>query len=186
MRQDFFFAGLGGQGIMFAGQVLARAAMAAGLEATWVPEYEPEVRGGAAMCTVVVADGDVGSPIVMRPHNMVLMEQRAVDKRLGTAAEGALVIVNATLARLPEDASGAAVELVPVPASELAAEAGSERCANIVALGALLALRPVVALDVAEAALTQALPAHRKALADVNVRALRLGFERGRRLAESR
>ena len=175
MRHDFFFAGLGGQGVMFAGQVLARAAMAEGLEVTWVPEYEPEVRGGAAMCTVVVAAGSVGSPIVKRPHNLVLLEQRAVEKHLARAADGAVVIVNTDLARPPDGAE--AVQVVGLPANQLAAKAGSERCANVVALGALLALRPVVSLDAARDALLESLAARGKQLSDTNLRALELGYQ---------
>ena len=181
MRQDFFFAGLGGQGVLFAGQALAHAAMLSGLEVTWVPAYEPEVRGGAVMCTVVVADGSVGSPIVMRPHNLALMEQRAVDKHLASAADGALVIINQSLAEVPQGVDG--VRIVAVPANELAAEAGSERCANIVVLGVLLSLRPVVEPEVVETALEQSTPAHRREMAEINVAALRLGLEHGRRLA---
>ena len=64
MREEVYMAGMGGQGVLLASQILAQAAMSAGLEVSWFPLYSPEVRGGWATCTVVVADGEVGSPPV--------------------------------------------------------------------------------------------------------------------------
>lgn len=67
MQKELIIAGFGGQGILFGGQVVAYAAMDAGKEVTWIPSYGPEMRGGTANCTVVIADEEIGSPLVEHP-----------------------------------------------------------------------------------------------------------------------
>ena len=67
MQKEIMIAGFGGQGVLFAGQVLAYAAMDLGKEVTWIPSYGPEMRGGTANCTVVIADEEIGSPLVEFP-----------------------------------------------------------------------------------------------------------------------
>ena len=62
MERSVIFAGFGGQGLLFAGQVLARAAMDEDREVLWIPTYGPEMRGGTAACTVIVGDEPIGSP----------------------------------------------------------------------------------------------------------------------------
>ena len=67
MQKEIILCGFGGQGIMFAGQILTYAAMDAGIAVTWIPSYGPEMRGGTANCTVVIADEEIGSPVVKNP-----------------------------------------------------------------------------------------------------------------------
>ena len=69
MQTEVIFAGFGGQGVLFSGQVLAFAAMDAGHDVTWMPSYGPEMRGGTANCTVVIADEEIGSPTVRKSHS---------------------------------------------------------------------------------------------------------------------
>ena len=64
MQKEIIIAGFGGQGVLFSGQVLAYAAMDSGMDVTWIPSYGPEMRGGTANCTVVIADDEIGSPLV--------------------------------------------------------------------------------------------------------------------------
>ena len=67
MQTEIIVSGFGGQGTLFAGQLLSYAAMDEGKHVTWIPSYGPEMRGGTANCTVVVADNEIGSPFVMKP-----------------------------------------------------------------------------------------------------------------------
>lgn len=176
-REDVFLAGLGGQGVLLAGQILAQAALRAGLEVCWFPAYSPEVRGGEATCTVVIADGPVGSPIVGRPHGLVLMDAGSAERHLPRAAPGAVAVVNSSMVAEPPQPDG--VRVIAVAANELAKAVGSERSTNLVMLGAFLAVRPVVALGEVEAAILDTLPAHRRASAGVNIEALRAGYRAG-------
>jgi 2-oxoglutarate ferredoxin oxidoreductase subunit gamma len=73
MREEFLIAGFGGQGVMFAGQLLAYAAMDEGLHVTWIPSYGPEMRGGTAHCYVLMSDKPIGSPIVRQPKFVIVL-----------------------------------------------------------------------------------------------------------------
>lgn len=170
-------AGMGGQGVLLAGQVLAEAAMAAGLELSWFPSYSPEVRGGRATCTLIIADGPVGSPVAGRPSSMILMDGTAADKHLDRASSGGLVVINSSLA---DDCSRDDLTIVTIPANEIAAELGSERAVNMVLLGAYVGATQVVTHELIEQALHKVLPERHHEYIPVNMAAL----GRGNQLAE--
>ena len=79
MQTEIVIAGFGGQGVLFAGQVLAYAAMDNGKEVTWIPSYGPEMRGGTANCTVIIADEEIGSPLVRHPQALIAMNLPSLD-----------------------------------------------------------------------------------------------------------
>ena len=80
METSIIIAGFGGQGVLFAGQILAYAAMESGMEVTWFPSYGPEMRGGTANCTVILSDEEIGSPAVRNPKAVVAMNLPSLDK----------------------------------------------------------------------------------------------------------
>jgi 2-oxoglutarate ferredoxin oxidoreductase subunit gamma len=80
MRHDLFISGYGGQGVLLAGNLLSYAAIIEGKNVTFFPSYGVEKRGGAAMCTVVIADGEVGSPVVGSPSVTIFLNQASLDK----------------------------------------------------------------------------------------------------------
>ena len=97
------FAGFGGQGILFAGKLVAYAGLIEGRELSWLPSYGPEMRGGTANCSVCLADEPIGSPLVLEPDVLVAMNQPALDKFLPHVAGGGTVIVDSAMApRLPK------------------------------------------------------------------------------------
>ena len=167
-------AGMGGQGVLLAGQVLAQAAMDAGLEVSWFPLYSPEVRGGSATCTVVVADDEVGSPVAGQPA-MILMDRTAVDDHLDRAKPGVLVVVNSSLAG--EEFSRDDVRIVAVPANDIAAELGSQRSVNMVLLGGYVGTSELVTLEMIQAALREVIPERHHSTIPVNLTALQSGAE---------
>lgn len=67
MTTEFILAGFGGQGILFAGKILAYCGLMAGKELSWLPSYGPEMRGGTANCSVCISDEPIGSPLVTHP-----------------------------------------------------------------------------------------------------------------------
>ncbi len=73
MQTEIVIAGFGGQGVLFAGQVLAYAAMDFGKQVTWIPSYGPEMRGGTANCTIIVSEEDIGSPLVLHPQAVIAL-----------------------------------------------------------------------------------------------------------------
>ncbi|MBT7783343.1 MAG: 2-oxoacid:acceptor oxidoreductase family protein, partial [Anaerolineae bacterium] len=79
METNIIVSGFGGQGTLFAGQVLAYAAMDAGKHVTWIPSYGPEMRGGTARCTVTISDESIGSPLTRNPAIVLAMNLPSLD-----------------------------------------------------------------------------------------------------------
>jgi 2-oxoglutarate ferredoxin oxidoreductase subunit gamma len=181
MHQEIVFSGFGGQGALFAGQVLAHAAMHAGWEVTWIPSYGPEMRGGTANCTVVISDQPIGSPIVRNPTVAVVLNPESMDRYEPLVKPGGLLVVNSTLVRrlaVRDD-----ITVVRVPANDIAVELGNVKMANVVALGVMLAHRPVVAVEAAEKVLDEQLKGAKRRFIEPNKRALRRGSEYAATLA---
>lgn len=174
MYHDVFISGFGGQGILLAGQLLAEAAMEKGLNVTFFPSYGVEMRGGTARCTVVISDDEIGSPIVDSPMCVIAMNQPSLLRFQEAVAEGGLLIVNSSLAKV-EDISRNGISVHPVPMSELAIDLGNARLTNMVALGAYARLSG--ALDPAElgAALKAVIPARNRDLIPLNEKAIMEG-----------
>ena len=97
MQNEIIIAGFGGQGVLFAGQLLAYAAMDEGKEVTWIPSYGPEMRGGTANCTVVIADEEIGSPLVRNPKAVLVMNLPSLDKYEPLVKEGGVLVVNSSM-----------------------------------------------------------------------------------------
>ncbi len=183
MREAIFMSGRGGQGVLLAGQLVAQAAMEAGLNTSWYPVYDPEVRGGRTTCVVVVADGEVGSPVAGKYSLAVLMDEFAVQHQLRELAEDGMAIVNTSLAMVPEEAKDRCVGL---PATEMAEKIMDERATNMALMGALAAVRPLLRVKQLAAALKQFLPPRRHDLIPMNVKAMEAGFAEASRLLSSR
>jgi 2-oxoglutarate ferredoxin oxidoreductase subunit gamma len=179
MQHELIFSGFGGQGALFAGQLLAYAAMDEGLRVTWIPSYGPEMRGGTAHCTVIISDDDIGSPLVRHPSAVLVMNQPSLDKYEPLVAPGGVLVVNTSLTT--RTATRSDIRLIPVPANAIAEELGNGKMANIVLTGALLVATGALTLEAVERALDAHLPAKARHLLDANRQALR----RGAALAES-
>ena len=97
MQTEIIIAGFGGQGVLFAGQLLAYAAMDEGREVTWIPSYGPEMRGGTANCTVIIADEEIGSPLVRNPQAVIAMNLPSLDKYEPTIGPNGVMVINASM-----------------------------------------------------------------------------------------
>lgn len=180
MERSVVFAGFGGQGLLFAGQVLARAAIRDGLEVFWIPSYGPEMRGGTASCTVIVGDGPIGSPVVDRFDAAVAMNLPSLARFAPLVAAGGVLIVNASLAG---DAVGAqpGVEEIRIPCTELAAGAGNDKLVSVVALGALIGRLGWVSERSVGDAIREVVGRKRPDVLDADLGAFAAGVSAGRR-----
>lgn len=142
MQYEVTFAGFGGQGILAAGQILAKAAMDVGKGVVWLPSYGPEMRGGTAYCTVVVSDRDIGSPIINTPTCAVVMNRPSFEKFSPCVKPKGLLIVNSSLIDVKSDRKD--IDQVLIPANDIAIKAGSGRAANMAVLGAFVARSKVI------------------------------------------
>lgn len=175
MQHEIIFSGFGGQGALFAGQLLAYAAMDEGKHVTWIPSYGPEMRGGTAHCTVIVSDEEIGAPIIRHPSVAVVLNIPSMDKYEPLVKPGGVLVINRSLITKP--ATRTDIAIVEIPANDLAAELGNVKMANVVLLGAMLTAQPVVKLDSVLQALESHLPEQRKHLAKPNQQALLKGAQ---------
>jgi len=175
MQQEVIIAGFGGQGVLFAGQLLSYTALDEGKEVTWIPSYGPEMRGGTANCTVVVSDEEIGSPLVNRPTAVIAMNLPSLEKFEDLVEEGGVLVVNASMVN--REVQRKDIKVVSIPANEIAMELGSERATNMVMLGALLGNLDLLSLEALDKALDNHLPQRHKKLLPMNKEALRRGAE---------
>ena len=175
MRHSVVMGGIGGQGVLLGGSLLAQAAVDAGLETSWYPSYSPEVRGGAVECTIVVADGRVGSPIVGRPMSAILLAPAAAAIHMPRVAEGGLVILNTGIAEAPVERAD--LRVIRLDANALATEAGSEQAVNMVMLGAYLSACLPDLIEPAAAAIARVLPQRHHQYIPMNQDAIHRGVE---------
>ncbi|MFZ0287584.1 MAG: 2-oxoacid:acceptor oxidoreductase family protein [Candidatus Sulfotelmatobacter sp.] len=145
-------AGFGGQGVLLLGQLLIEMGMREALEVSWLPSYGPEMRSGSAHCHVCLSKERIGSPLVSRPDVLVAMNEFSLRKFAHEVPSGGLILYNG--ASLPADFAAPGVQLVAIPAAEIADKLGSTKATNIVMMGALLeeteCLAPGTALSVLE------------------------------------
>ena len=180
MQKEVIIAGFGGQGVLFSGQVLAYAAMDIGKEVTWIPSYGPEMRGGTANCTVVIADDEIGSPLVKNPPLAIALNLPSFDKYEEALATGGTLVVNQSM--VDREAKRDDINIIFVPCNEIAEEIGDKKLMNMVAMGALLSAFPEVSIKDVEKALEGHLPERHKHLLPKNYEALKRGFEAAQRV----
>jgi 2-oxoglutarate ferredoxin oxidoreductase subunit gamma len=173
MQQEIIISGFGGQGTLFAGQLLAYAAMDSGYHVTWIPSYGPEMRGGKARCTVVVSDEAIGSPLVRRPSAAVVLNIPSMEAFEPAVKSSGVLVVNSSL--VPQKSERTDIDVFYVPASDMATELGNVRIANVICLGAVVQATGVVSFEAIEQALDDHLPERHRKLLGLNKEALRKG-----------
>jgi 2-oxoglutarate ferredoxin oxidoreductase subunit gamma len=173
VQEDIIISGFGGQGALFAGQVLAYAGLAEGKQVTWLPSYGPETRGGTAHCTVIVADEEIGAPLVRQPTTAIAMNPPSMDKYEPLVRTGGLLIVNNSLVSARSGRKD--IRTLYIAATEVASALGDARLANVVLLGAFLGATGLVSPQAVERALEEHLGERHRDLLAANREALRAG-----------
>ena len=178
MQHATILGGFGGQGLLFAGHVLAEAGVIEGRNVSWMPSYGPEMRGGTASCTVIIADGPIGSPVVDAADSVVALNLPSLNKYGSLVIPGGLLVVNSSLIE-PESGPGG-IEALRLPCTALARAAGDDRLVSVVALGGLIARRPIVSPESIRTALIDLLGPNHERLISADLAAFSAGYERAR------
>ncbi len=173
MLERIIISGFGGQGVMLMGRILAYAGMLEGKNVAWMPSYGPEMRGGTANCTVLISTNEIGSPIVSHPKTLIAMNQPSLDKFEPNVSEDGLIILNDSLIECEVKRND--VNVIRIPADDIANKLGNSRTANMVVLGAYVEKAGVVKLETIFKALEKALIGRNKKLLDLNKEALKKG-----------
>ena len=175
MKEEIIIAGFGGQGVLSMGKILAYAGLMEDLEVTWMPSYGPEQRGGTANVTVILSDAPISSPVLNSYDTAVLLNQQSLDKFESKVKPGGTLIYDPySIHHAPTRTD---ITLVPVDAMEATFELASSKSYNMVLLGALLKVRPIVSVDAVMRGLKKTLPERHHHLLAVNKDAILRGLE---------
>ena len=173
MTNQYVFAGFGGQGILFAGKLLAYKGLTDEKQVSWLPSYGPEMRGGTASCSVIISDTPVGSPIVSNPDILIAMNLPSLDKYENAVKAGGMIFYDSSL--IEREVKRDDVKAFPIPATRLADENGTPTLANMIIVGKVLAELGEFTDEGVMAALKKVISAKRADMLDVNLNAMKLG-----------
>jgi 2-oxoglutarate ferredoxin oxidoreductase subunit gamma len=171
---NMLFAGFGGQGVLFAGKIVASAGLIENKSVSWLPSYGPEMRGGTANCSVCVSDRPIGSPLVVTPNVFVPMNLPSFDKFINAVVPGGKVILDSTL--VSSKLERADVEAFYIPATKIAEEAGMKKLANVILVGKVFKETGFCSYEALEKALKKSVPASKAHLFDINRKAIEIGI----------
>jgi 2-oxoglutarate ferredoxin oxidoreductase subunit gamma len=173
MNERMIIAGFGGQGVMVLGQLLAYAGMVEEKFVSWIPSYGAEMRGGTANCSVVISDKPIASPVISNASTVFAFNLPSLEKFQSRLIDGGRLFVNTSLIKkvpIRDD-----VQVIEVPANDVADDLGNIKVANMVMLGAYLKEVRAVSYDSIIRSLMMVLPKRRHNLIPLNEEALRRG-----------
>lgn len=152
------------------GRILAYTGMLENKEVTWFPSYGAEMRGGTANCTVIISDELIGSPIIMNSDTLIIMSDAALKKFQPRLKQNGLLLFDSSLIKPP--ALRTDIEIVGVPATEIATTVGNTKSANMVLLGAFIAKTGLLKKTSLYEALESSIPERRKKSIEINKEAI--------------
>ena len=170
---NMVFAGFGGQGVLFAGKVVAYAGLIEGRELSWLPSYGPEMRGGTANCSICLSDEPIGSPLVTNPNVLIAMNRPSLDKFVNDVEPGGVILLDSSLIDVKVERDD--VTTYYFPASTLAEENGLKGLANIILVGKLFKEVGFCSAETLDKALQKCIPARKAAMLDFNRKAIEIG-----------
>lgn len=175
MNMQILIAGFGGQGVLFAGKFLATKGLIEGKNVSWLPSYGPEMRGGTANCSVIISDDPVGSPIVSEPNCLIAMNLPSLRRYENSVVPGGTILVDSTL--IEEKVERKDVSVFYVPATKMAKDEGFATLANMILCGKLIKESADMEFENTAEALKKVIPPRKANLLDVNLNALKVGYD---------
>ena len=174
MTHELLLAGFGGQGILFAGKLLAYVGLYSDKEVSWLPSYGPEMRGGTCNCSVTISDNPIGSPLILEPNELLVMNTPSFDKFIGAVKAGGIAVIDSTLVEGTTERTD--IKCFYVPATQLANDNNLKGMANIILAGKLLKESGLTDEAAIEKALKKVIPPKKADLTEANMKALKLGM----------
>ncbi len=175
MTHELIFAGFGGQGILFAGKLLAYAAMMGEKEVSWLPSYGPEMRGGTANCHVIVSELPVSSPLVTAPTILAAMNKPSFEKFENAVKPGGIIVKDSTL--IDAGTKRSDITCFDIPATKIAMDLKADKLANMVMTGKIIKESGMLDMDLVLKALEKIVPPSKKQLIETNTKVLLAGYE---------
>ena len=174
MKKEIIIAGFGGQGVLSMGKILAYSGLMEDKEVTWMPAYGPEQRGGTANVTVILSDEKISSPILNKYDIAIVLNQQSLDKFESKVKTGGILIYdNYGIHHQPERTD---IKVYNVNAMEASFQMNNAKSYNMIILGALLKVCPIVTLESVLKGLKKTLPERHHNLIPMNEEAIRKGM----------
>ncbi len=175
MTHEILLAGFGGQGILFAGKILAYSGLMDNKEVSWLPSYGPEMRGGTCNCSVCISDNEVASPLVNEPEILIAMNTPSLEKFVNSVKAGGTIVVDSTMVDATVERTD--VNTYYIPATQLATDNDLPGGANIILLGKVFKETGIVSAETFKKAIEKVVPAKKAALAANNLKAVQIGMD---------
>lgn len=174
MKEEIVIAGFGGQGVLSMGKILAYSGLMEDKEVTWMPSYGPEQRGGTANVTVILSDTRISSPVLNTYDVAVVLNQQSLDKFADKVKPGGVLIYDNYGIHTPSTRTD--ICIYKIEAMEATFELKNAKAFNMIVLGALLKVKPMVSVESVLKALKKTLPERHHHLIPMNEEALRIGM----------
>lgn len=175
MKTEIIISGFGGQGVLSMGKILAYSGLMEDKEVTWMPAYGPEQRGGTANVTVIVSDDRISSPILSHYDVAIVLNQPSLDKFESKVKPGGVLIYDGYGIMNPPQRKD--ITVYRIDAMDKAAEMKNAKVFNMIVLGGLLKVCPVVSTDGLNKALLKSLPERHHGLIPLNMKAVEEGMK---------
>jgi 2-oxoglutarate ferredoxin oxidoreductase subunit gamma len=175
MKQEIIIAGFGGQGVLSMGKILAYSGLMEGKEVSWMPSYGPEQRGGTANVTVIINDAPISSPILNEYDVAIILNQPSLDKFESKVKPGGILIYDGY--GISGEIGRRDIRVYRIDAMDAAVEMKNEKVFNMLILGGLLKVAPMVKLENVLLGLKKSLPERHHKLLPVNEAAIKRGME---------
>lgn len=174
MTTEILLAGFGGQGILFAGKILAYCGLMDSKELSWLPSYGPEMRGGTCNCSVCISDDPIGSPLVLAPDILIALNQPSFDKFVSTVKPGGKVFFDSSM--IENECTRTDIGIFGIPSQQLADDNALKGGSNIILLGKVLKETGICSLETMQKAIEKVVPASKSHLIPNNFKAIELGM----------
>ena len=175
MEKKIIISGFGGQGVVLAGNIIARACIFEGKFVTGMVSYGAEMRGGTAHSTVIISDQEIASPIVESADIGIILNQPSLDKFEDKIVKDGALILNSSL--IKRDVNRNDLNVIKIDSTKIANELGNIRVANIVTLGAFIKKTSLLNLESIEKAIEELFSEKKPELVEINKKALQKGAE---------
>ena len=175
MKKEIIISGFGGQGVLSMGKILAYSGLMEDKEVTWMPAYGPEQRGGTANVTVIVSDERISSPILSSYDAAIVLNQPSLEKFEPKVKPGGILIYDGYGIINPPTRKD--INVYRIDAMDKAADMKNAKVFNMIVLGGLLKVCPVVSTEGLHSALFKSLPERHHGLIPLNMQAVEEGMK---------
>lgn len=175
MLQEIVISGFGGQGVLSMGKILAYSGIMEEKEVSWMPAYGPEQRGGTANVTVIISDRPISSPIVNQYDIAIVLNQPSLDKFENKVKPGGTLIYDGY--GIHHAPTRKDINVYKINAMDESMRMNNTKVFNMIVLGGLLKVSPMVQLENVMKGLKKSLPERHHKLLPMNQEAIVRGMD---------